>query len=112
MLPVCGRDGHCRATHRDCYSEWPSTRRRLRSHFRPRRAGVTMHPMTEPVADDAGLGLIELIVALLVSSVVLIAVATILVNSWLTQQDVTSTTEATTRGQLIGQNIERAMRNA
>ena len=59
-----------------------------------------------------GLGLIELIVALLVSTIVLIAVATILVNSWLTQQDVTSTTQATTRGQLIGQSIERAMRNA
>ena len=53
-----------------------------------------------------------MIVALLVSTVVLIAVATILVNSWLTQQDVTSTTEATNRGQLIGQSIERAMRNA
>jgi hypothetical protein len=41
-----------------------------------------------------------------------IAAATILVNSWLTQQDVTTTTEATTRGQLMGSTIERAMRNA
>lgn len=62
--------------------------------------------------DDSGLGMIELIVALLVSSIVLIAAASILVNSWLTQQDVTTTTQATNRGQLMGAAIERAMRNA
>jgi hypothetical protein len=64
------------------------------------------------ICDEAGLSLIELIVAMLVSTIVVIASATILVNSWLTQQDVTTTTEATTRGQLMGSTIERAMRNA
>ncbi len=62
--------------------------------------------------DDAGLSLIELIVSLLVSTIVLLGTATVLVNSWLTQADVTSTTQATTRGQLMGATIERAMRNA
>ena len=65
---------------------------------------------TEP--DDSGLGLVELIVALLVSAIVVVASATILVNSWLTQEDVTSTSRATTRGQLMGSAIERAIRNA
>lgn len=62
--------------------------------------------------DNSGLSLIELVVALLVSTIVLIGAATILANSWRTQGDVTSTTEATTRGQLMGSTIERAMRNA
>lgn len=62
--------------------------------------------------DDSGLSLIELIVAMLVSTIVLVGAAMILANSWLTQGDVTSTTEATTRGQLMGSTIERAMRNA
>lgn len=61
---------------------------------------------------ESGFSLVELIIALLVSMIVIIGAATILVNSWLTQQDVTSTTEATTRGQLMGSTIERAMRNA
>ena len=62
--------------------------------------------------DDAGLGLIELIVAMVVASLVIAAAATILVNSWLTQQDVTTTTQATNRGQVMGAMIERAVRNA
>lgn len=62
--------------------------------------------------DDAGLTLIELIMYMLLASVLLGAMATILVNSWSTQRDVQTTNEATNRGQLIGQSIERAMRNA
>ena len=61
---------------------------------------------------DDGLGLIELIVAMLVSTIVMIGVGTILINSWLAQKDVLSTSEATNRGQLVSSVIERAMRNA
>ena len=61
---------------------------------------------------SAGLSLIELIIYVLLASVLLGAMATILINSWSTQKDVQTTNEATTRGQLIGQSIERAMRNA
>jgi type II secretory pathway pseudopilin PulG len=62
-------------------------------------------------AVDEGLSMIEVIVAIVVSAIVLIGVGTILINSWLTQQDVTSTTQATNRGQLITSAVEKAMRN-
>lgn len=61
---------------------------------------------------DAGLGLIELIVAMVVSGIVIIAVATIFGRSWLTQERVISVSEATTRGQVVSAAIERALRNA
>jgi type II secretory pathway pseudopilin PulG len=64
-----------------------------------------------PAVTDEGLGLIEVIVAIVVSTIVLVGVGTILINSWLTQQDVTSTTQATNRGQLISSAVEKAMRN-
>ena len=63
-------------------------------------------------ADDAGLGLIELVVSILVSTLVLIGVGSILVNAWITQGNVTTTNQATSRGQVIASSIERAMRNA
>ena len=66
----------------------------------------------EAPGDDDGLTLIELIVGLLVSTIVVVGVATILVNSWLTQNDVLSTSQATNRGQLVSSAIEKAMRNA
>ena len=62
--------------------------------------------------DDDGLTLIELIVSLLVSTIVLVGISTVLVNAWIAQADVTSTSQATTRGQLISTAVERAMRNA
>ena len=62
--------------------------------------------------DEMGLSLIELIVGILVSSIILVAIATVLINSWLTQSDVLSTSEATNRGQVVSSSIERAMRNA
>lgn len=61
--------------------------------------------------DDGGISLIELIVYVLLSSIIVLTTAMILINSWTTQQSVTSTTEATTRGQAMGSAIERAMRN-
>lgn len=62
--------------------------------------------------DDAGISLIELIVYVLLASTILIATTMILINSWNTQKDVTSVSEATNRGQSMGSTIERAMRNA
>lgn len=71
-----------------------------------RRTDASLHD------DDAGLTLIELIVGIVVSTIVLIGVGTIMINSWLAQNDVLSTTEATNRGQFVSSSIERAMRNA
>lgn len=62
--------------------------------------------------DDEGLSLIELIVALFISTLMLAAMSVILVNAWTAQAEVTSTSQATTRGQLISASLERAMRNA
>jgi Tfp pilus assembly protein PilE len=69
--------------------------------------------MKRPDRDrDAGIGLIELIVAIVISGLILAGIATILARSWLTQESVTSVTQATTRGQLVSAAIERAVRNA
>lgn len=71
--------------------------------------------MSEPgseEASDTGVSLIELIIYILLASVLLGAMATILANSWSTQEDVQTTSDATNRGQMIGQSVERAMRNA
>ena len=62
--------------------------------------------------DDAGLGLIELIVTIVVSTIVIVAMGMIFINSWRAQEQVISTTEATNRGQVVASMIERAMRNA
>ncbi|MBW9120591.1 hypothetical protein JNB63_10830 [Microbacterium trichothecenolyticum] len=67
-------------------------------------------PTTSP--SDAGMTLIELIVGLVVSVLVLSGIAMVLINSFLTQNAVLSTSEATNRGQLVGSAIEKAMRNA
>ncbi|KQZ83956.1 hypothetical protein ASD56_07950 [Microbacterium sp. Root166] len=63
-------------------------------------------------SDESGLGLIELIVAIIVGGIIMGAVVMIFVNSWRTQEEVTTVTQATNRGQLVGATIERAMRNA
>lgn len=60
---------------------------------------------------DAGVSLIELIVYVMLISIVLGTTTMILVNSWRTQSDVTSVTDATNRGQAMGSTIERAIRN-
>ncbi|QIG40937.1 hypothetical protein G5T42_16865 [Microbacterium sp. 4R-513] len=62
--------------------------------------------------DDSGLGLIELIVVLVVTGIIMIAIASIFVNSWKTQDQVTSVTGSTNRGQVVGSMIERAVRNS
>ncbi|MDT0143885.1 hypothetical protein [Microbacterium sp. PRC9] len=61
---------------------------------------------------DAGMTLIELIVGLVVSVLVLSGIASVLINAFLTQSAVLSTSEATNRGQLVGSAVEKAMRNA
>lgn len=69
--------------------------------------------MTVPAGErDDGLGLIELIVAIVVSGIVLAGIATIFVRSWQTQEQVISVSEATNRGQLVASGIERAVRNS
>ncbi|WP_251449437.1 hypothetical protein [Microbacterium sp. Marseille-Q6648] len=61
---------------------------------------------------DAGVGVIELIVAIVVSGIVLAGVATVFARSWQTQEEVMSVSHATNRGQVVGAAIERAVRNA
>jgi len=60
---------------------------------------------------DEGLSLIELIVVVLLLGILGSGIALIFTNSWRAQNEVTTTTQATNRGQLIGQTIERAVRN-
>ena len=61
---------------------------------------------------EDGLGLIELIVSIVVAGIVFAAIATIFTRSFQTQEQVISVSDATTRGQLVGSAIERAVRNA
>ncbi|MGX5771327.1 hypothetical protein ACWKWN_11285 [Microbacterium trichothecenolyticum] len=70
--------------------------------------------MGDPITSrsEAGMTLIELIVGVVVSLLVLSGIASVLVNSFLTQNAVLSTSEATNRGQLVGSAVEKAMRNA
>jgi Tfp pilus assembly protein PilW len=67
--------------------------------------------MTSLKDDESGVSLVELIIYMLLASVILASAAMILVNSWNTQKDVTTVSEATNRGQSMGYTIERAMRN-
>ena len=60
---------------------------------------------------DAGVTLIELIIYVVLVTLVLGGVAMILINSWRTQENVLSESEATNRGQLVSSSIERAVRN-
>jgi type II secretory pathway pseudopilin PulG len=61
---------------------------------------------------DGGLSLLELIIALMLSGLIVAAVASFFISSLRTQQEVTSVTATTSRGQLVGSMIERAVRNA
>ncbi|MFH8252510.1 hypothetical protein ACH3VR_19235 [Microbacterium sp. B2969] len=62
--------------------------------------------------DDEGVSLIELIVYFLLASLVVLTTASILINSFTTQRNVSSVTQATSRGQGMGAIIERAVRNS
>lgn len=61
---------------------------------------------------DAGLSLLELIIALMLSGLIIAAVASFFISSLRTQEEVTSVTSTTNRGQVVGAMIERAVRNA
>jgi Tfp pilus assembly protein PilW len=61
----------------------------------PRKAA----PVEGEQGPDAGLSLIELIVAVVVSMMVVAGIASVFVNSWLAQSDVLSTSEASLSAQ-------------
>ena len=63
-------------------------------------------------SDDEGLSLIELIMVVVLVGILSGGLAMILVNSWSAQEDVSSTTTATNKGQVFASSIERAVRNA
>jgi Tfp pilus assembly protein PilE len=63
-------------------------------------------------SDESGLTLIELIVVVVLTGILSGVVVMILVNSWTTQKDVTTTSEATNEGQVLASSIERSVRNA
>ena len=63
-------------------------------------------------SDDEGLSLIDLIMVVMLVGILSGGLAMILVNSWSAQEDVSSTTTATNKGQVFASSIERAVRNA
>ncbi|GAA2883355.1 type II secretion system protein [Microbacterium esteraromaticum] len=63
-------------------------------------------------ASDDGISLIELIVVVLIVALLGGVVTMILVNSWNTQRQVSSTTVATNEGQVVASAVEHAVRNS
>jgi type II secretory pathway pseudopilin PulG len=60
---------------------------------------------------DVGVTLIEVIIYVILVSILSGVITMILVNSWRTQEDVVSVTDATNKGQVMSSAIERAVRN-
>jgi len=73
---------------------------------------MNMRPTSRPRSDDAGITLVELIIGMLIATVIAGATVMILVNSWRTQEEVASVSDATNTGQLVSSAMERAIRNA
>lgn len=63
-------------------------------------------------SDDSGLTLVEIIIYSALSAVIAVIVTFMFINTLKGQENVTSVTTATTRGQVIAQSIDRAVRNA
>ncbi|OZB83382.1 prepilin-type N-terminal cleavage/methylation domain-containing protein [Microbacterium sp. 13-71-7] len=61
---------------------------------------------------DEGLSLIELIIVIVILGILGLVMGTIFGNTWRAQEAVRLQTQATSRGQLVASEIERAMRNA
>lgn len=62
--------------------------------------------------DEQGVSLIELVVVVAILGVVGLVMGTLFSNVWRSQEAVNAQSQATTRGQLIASEVERAMRNA
>lgn len=69
-------------------------------------------PLTQDRPDDSGLTLVEIIIYAALSAVIAVIVTFMLINTLKGQENVTSVTTATTRGQMIAQSIDRAVRNS
>lgn len=68
--------------------------------------------MTRRRQDDRGVSLVELVVVVAILGVVSLVLGTLFSNIWRSQAAVAAQSQATTRGQLIASEVERAMRNA
>lgn len=62
--------------------------------------------------DESGLTMVELVLFIVFSAVIAVIATSVFINTVVSQNQVTSVTESTTRGQAIAQSIERALRNA
>jgi len=67
---------------------------------------------SQSAADEHGLSLIELIVVVVVLGLILSGVAVMFANILTTEQNVTTQSDATVRGQSFASRIEKAMRDA
>lgn len=62
--------------------------------------------------DEDGSSLVELVIYMLVLSILLTGLSIMFFNMWKTQATVDAQTQATTHGQLVSSEVEKAMRNA
>jgi Tfp pilus assembly protein FimT len=62
--------------------------------------------------DDSGLTLVEIVIYMLLATIVGTIVVSMFIGTIKGQDQITSTTEATTRGQVAAQSIEKAIRNS
>lgn len=68
--------------------------------------------LTPRSREDDGLSLIELLIYMILIGLIGALVVTLFINIWQTERSVNDKTTATSEGQLIASQIEKAMRNA